>query len=62
MATHYSILAWEIPWTEEPGWLYGCPQDHTESDTTKVTYHTRCIYCKMITIISLVNIYLLIGL
>ena len=21
MATHYSILAWEIPWTEESGWL-----------------------------------------
>ena len=21
MATHYSILAWKIPWTEEPGWL-----------------------------------------
>ena len=21
MATHYSILAWEIPWTEEPGRL-----------------------------------------
>ena len=21
MATHYSILAWEIPWTEEPGGL-----------------------------------------
>ena len=20
-ATHYSILAWEIPWTEEPGGL-----------------------------------------
>ena len=20
MATHYSILAWKIPWTEEPGW------------------------------------------
>ena len=20
MATHSSILAWEIPWTEEPGW------------------------------------------
>ena len=19
MATHFSILAWEIPWTEEPG-------------------------------------------
>ena len=21
MATHSRILAWEIPWTEEPGWL-----------------------------------------
>ena len=21
MATHCSILAWRIPWTEEPGWL-----------------------------------------
>ena len=26
MATYSSILAWEIPWTEEPG--------HKESDTT----------------------------
>ena len=25
MATHFSILAWEIPWTEEPGrqWSIG---------------------------------------
>ena len=22
MATHFSILAWRIPWTEEPGGLY----------------------------------------
>jgi len=21
VATHSSILAWKIPWTEEPGWL-----------------------------------------
>ena len=21
MAIHSSVLAWEIPWTEEPGWL-----------------------------------------
>ena len=21
MATHFSILAWEIPWTEDPGGL-----------------------------------------
>ena len=31
MATHSSILAWEIPWREEPGKLvHGVP----ESDTT----------------------------
>ena len=23
MAAHSSILAWEIPWTEEPGWGRG---------------------------------------
>ena len=33
MATHSSILAWEIPWTEEPGKLYS-PWGHKESDTT----------------------------
>ena len=30
MTTHSSILAWEIPWTEEPGGL----QFMGESDTT----------------------------
>jgi len=31
MATHSSILAWRIPWTEEPGKLYspcGCKARH----------------------------------
>ena len=32
MATHYSILAWEIPWTEEPGGLQSIGSQ--ESDTT----------------------------
>ena len=33
MATHSTILAWRIPWTEEPGGLQstGCK----ESDTTE---------------------------
>jgi len=26
MATHSSILAWEIPWTEEPGKLHNLDQ------------------------------------
>ena len=35
MATHCSILAWKIPWTEEPG-SYS-PWSHKESNTTEVT-------------------------
>ena len=32
MATHSSILAWRIPWTEEPGGLQSMQSQ--ESDTT----------------------------
>ena len=32
MATHSSILAWRIPWTEESGGLQS--MGHKESDTT----------------------------
>ena len=37
MVTHSSILAWRIPWTEEPGGpsLWG----HKESDTTEQLTH-----------------------
>ena len=38
--THSSILAWRIPWTEEPGGLYS-PWDHKQSDTIEVTLHTH---------------------
>ena len=34
MATHCSILAWRIPWTEEPGRLYSL-WGHKESDRTE---------------------------
>ena len=34
MATHSSILAWRIPWTEEPHGLYSS-WDCKESDTTE---------------------------
>ena len=39
MATHSSILAQRIPWTEEPGRLYSS-WDCKESDTTEVTKHS----------------------
>ena len=36
MATHSSILAWKVPWTEEPGGLLGsCPWGCKWSDTTE---------------------------
>ena len=39
MAAHSSVLAWRIPWTEEPGGH--SPWGHQESDTTEVTLHAR---------------------
>ena len=44
MATLSSILAWRIPWTEEPGGLHRgklSPWGHKESDTTeRLNTHT----------------------
>ena len=34
-ATHSSILAWRIPWTEESGGL--CPYVHKELDVIEAT-------------------------
>ena len=34
LATYSTVLAWKIPWTEEPGRLYS-PWDGKESDTTE---------------------------
>ena len=38
MANHSSILAWNIPWTEEPGGLHS-PWGHKEFVTTEATSH-----------------------
>ena len=42
MATHSSIFAWRIPWTEESGGY--SPWGHKELDTTEVTEHA-CMHC-----------------
>ena len=42
MATHSSILARKIPWTEEPGELYN-PWGCKESDTTEGLSHS-CVW------------------
>ena len=47
MATHSSILVWEIPWTEEPGGLYS-PWGHRESDMTQgLNNNNNRVYCGM---------------
>ena len=43
MATHSSILAWKIPWTEELGGLYS-PWGHKELDMTEQLTHTHFAY------------------
>ena len=45
MATHSSILAWRIPWTEEPGGLQsiGLPIG-LQRDLTEATQHTCTQY------------------
>ena len=48
MATHFSILAWEISWTAEPGRLYspwGCKRIGHDSATKEQQYiRTICTY------------------
>ena len=40
MATHSSILAWRIPWTEEPGGL----QSTGQKSWTRLNYHTQVFF------------------
>ena len=43
MATHFSILDWRIPWTEEPGGLQAMGSQ--ELDTTERLTHTHtCVH------------------
>ena len=46
MATHSSILAWEIPWTED---LVGYhPWGHKESDMTEqLHFFSQCVLCDL---------------
>ena len=38
MASHFSVRAWRIPWTEEPGYS---PWGSKESGTTAYATHTH---------------------
>ena len=52
MATHSSILAWKIYWTEEPGALQSmgiAESDMTENEHTHTHTHTQLKVCHMVT-------------
>ena len=53
MATHSSILAWRIPWTEKPGRLR--PWGHKESDRTELL-HFHFHFGKQKTITHIIEI------
>ena len=38
MATHSSILAWEIPWTEKPGRLQSMGSQKSQTQLSDVTF------------------------
>ena len=43
MATHSSIVAWRMPWTEEPGGLQSIGLQSKEMDTTEATIMHACM-------------------
>ena len=43
MVTHSSILAWEIPWTEEPGGLQSLGSQKSWTQLWKQTTETNAI-------------------
>ena len=41
MATHYSILAWKIPWAEEPGGLQSIRSQRIEHDSSDLALNAH---------------------
>ena len=58
MATHSSILTWEIPWTEEPGGLqvHGAAKSQTAlrgyTTVNKIMYAFSFNICEMVNMLS----------
>ena len=43
MATHSSMLAWKIPWMEEPGWLQSMGSQRVGQDWATSLHFTSCL-------------------
>ena len=47
MATHSSILAWKIPWTEEPGGLHSLGSERVSNDGACTHWHLEGNFGRM---------------
>ena len=52
MATHSSILAWKIPWMEEPGRLYSTGLQRVRRDLVTKQQHTHTFVCNLDSILK----------
>ena len=56
MAAHFSVLAWEIPWREEPGGLQSMGLQRSQTRLSTLHAHTTTqAACRMIRKLSLEN-------
>ena len=63
MATHSSILAWRIPWTEEPGKLQSVGSQRVRHDWVTHTHthtHTEWHVCERVSLIMIIIIFLVV--
>ena len=47
MATQFSILAWESPWTEEPGWLQYMWSQRVRHDLASKQQQEEVVFSKL---------------
>ena len=57
MATHSSILAWRIPWTEEPGGLQSMGSQKVAAMTCTGEKRSKILYVNHVKQILVVNLF-----
>ena len=61
MATHSSILAWRIPWTEEPGGLQSMGLQRVRYDSATHTFTFKPVCWKCFVVVFFSSLFSLIG-
>ena len=57
MVTHSSILAWEIPWTEETGGLQSMGSRRVRNDLATKQQHDVFCFMILLTVVNITQIY-----